>query len=779
MKPQTFWQRLVRAARGYYFVIGSVLVAILVLAAVLGPELAPHNPYQVAPLQWIDGELHKAPFAPGQLYPLGTDDLGRDQLSLLLYGAQTTLIIALVATVIRILLGLLLGTFAGWWPGTLYDRAVTAVTEFLGALPVLILAMLLVFAVGIRRGQIAFIVGLALVGWGEVAQIVRGHVLGMRGELYIEAARSVGLSSAEVLSRHVLPNLLGTLLALAALEMGSALLLLGELGFLQVYIGGGRTGVNMATFDTGRYFDVPDWGAMLGSSWRWFRSYPWFPLAPAAAFFIAILGFNLFGYGMQRFIERGRFHPSGWSVLRFLVIVALVLLGARALLQSAGVEAQYARQVQDYDIERAWTDLEHLVAEGAAADPPDSPAEYIAAQFKAAGLSPASRDGSFFQQYTTTRGEVTDAPGLALLDATGQPAWSANSGVTYDPYQAFQLDGAMEGELEVRGNTIGEGERTGGVLLLLDPAEGVYMPWALEMPFKGILRMVPDEELPAATEAPPMDPGRYLGPESLPRFPNLLIGESAAHDLLAAIDIDLDDLRAQMKAGDEVLIHTGTMVRVSAGLAYTEGPATSVIGYIAGMDRQTEGERILLAADYTTEPRPGAPVQAGADENAGSVAALLETARLYHDLGLIPKRTIVFAVFDEGGGNRFVNSPPLPTGRSDSWTTIILDGVAAGEPYLACAEAGSGLVRAFDESAGRFDVNTRRLDSWRFFFVSNDSRLVWGEPAAHKSYLGLAVTRPGDALSGTAADGLDRLDPELLREAGQAVAHLALVLASR
>jgi hypothetical protein len=169
----------------------------------------------------------------------------------------------------------------------------------------------------------------------------------------------------------------------------------------------------------------------------------------------------------------------------------------------------------------------------------------------------------------------------------------------------------------------------------------------------------------------------------------------------------------------------------------------------------------------------------GADDNAGSVAALLETARLYGELGLIPKRTIVFAVLDEGGGNRFVNNPPLPTGRSDAWTTIIIDGVAAGERYLARAEAGAGLARAFDESAGRFGVRTTQLDAWRFFFVSNDSRLSWSTPVAHKSYLGLAVTRPGDALSGTPQDEIGRLDPELLREAGQAIAHLALVLASR
>ncbi|MGD8491456.1 MAG: ABC transporter permease subunit, partial [Anaerolineae bacterium] len=196
MKPLSFWQRLGRAAREPYFVLGSFLVSLIVLVAVLGPEVAPHNPYLVKPLQWIDGEIHKAPFPPGNTFRLGTDELGRDLLSLLLYGARTTLILAFFATVLRLLLGLLLGTIAGWWPGSLFDRTVNAVSDFLAAIPGLILAMLVIFAVGIQKGHIAFVIGLSVVGVGEIAQIMRGHVITLRKEPYIEAARAVGLSSA-------------------------------------------------------------------------------------------------------------------------------------------------------------------------------------------------------------------------------------------------------------------------------------------------------------------------------------------------------------------------------------------------------------------------------------------------------------------------------------------------------------------------------------------------------------------------------------------------------
>jgi len=783
MKPLTFWQRLGRAVRDYYFVVGSVLVVLLVLAAVLGPDVAPHNPYLVKRLQWIDGELHKAPFPPSDLYPLGTDELGRDQLSLLLYGARVTLVMAFVATIVRLLLGLVLGAFAGWWPRSLFDRAVTAVTDLLAAIPGLILAMLVVFAIGVRRGQVAFVVALSLVGWGEVAQIVRGHVLTIRNRLYIMAARAVGLSSPSILSRHVLPNLLPTLLALAALEMGAVLLLLGELGFLHIFIGGGRTGFSWATFEVRHYFDVPDWGAMLGSSWRWFRSYPWFPMAPALAFFVAILGFNLFGYGLQRFIERGRFHPSGWSVVRFLLVVALLLLGARALLQNAGIEAQLARLARQFDVDRAWDDIVYLTqpelqGRPSGSDEATKAAAYIVSQFEQAGLTPITRDGSYFQNYTGTRGHVTAAPALEVLGADGKPQLRLTDGVSLDPWQAFNAEGSREAELVVMGNT----KRIvmeSGILLMLNPEEELDMPWRVRAPYSAILRLVPDDELAHNDQPPPLDRGRYLRIESLPPFPNLLIGESAARQLLAEAGLDLEEFQSKMEAGEQVVLPTGLQVRLTHGLVYEEVSATNVIGYIPGLDTESRGERILMVATYTGRPPQDGVVYPGADENASGVAVMLETARLLHDLELIPKRTMVFAALDEGGGSEFVNDPALPTRRSDVWTAVILHGVGAGEPRLARLEGGTGPARAFDQSARRFGVRTEELDEWRFFFVSDYSRLSYGDPQVHKSYHALAVTRPGDDLSGTPTDTLDHLDSKLLSEAGQAVAHFVMVLSQR
>ena len=784
MKPQTLWQRVSRAAQDYYLIIGSALVGFLLLLAVLGPLAAPHNPSLVKPLQWIEGELHKAPIPPGDLFLLGTDDLGRDQLSLLLYGARTTLVMALVATIVRMLLGLVLGALAGWWAGSGFDRTVTAVTELLAAVPALILAMLVVYAVGIQRGQVAFVAALSLVGWGEVAQIVRGHVMGIRSELFVEAATATGLSSPAILSRHVLPNLLPTLLAIAALEMGAALLLLAELGFVHVFIGGGRIGYDETAREARHYFDAPDWGAMLGSSWRWFRSYPWYPLAPAAAFFVSTLAFNLFGHGLQRFIERGRFYPSGWSVLRFLLVIALVLLGARTLLQGASLEARLVDLAHQFEEDRAWEDVSHLVQIGlnetsSGPEKRSQAADYIASQFEWAGLSPASPDGSYLRSYTAIQGHITAAPALKVLAADGEPGRPLPGGISFDPWQAFNGEGSVEAELVVQGNTDRAMMFEGGIVLLLDPGERIRLPWHVAPPHQAILRLVPDDELGPGNQIPPFDRSGYGGVDSLPTFPSLLIGESAARAVLARAGADLDQLRAAMKAGERIALHTGLTIQLTYGLVYQEVPAANVVGYIAGLDVGSRGERVLVTAAYAGASLQGGATYPGADRNASGVAVMLETARLLNDLELVPKRTILFAAFDVGGGSQFVISPPIPTRRSDVWTTVMLHGLAAGESRLARLESSPGQSRAFDRSARHLNVRTTDLEEWRFFFVTGGSRLRSSEQTVHKSYQGLAVTRIGDVLSEAPDDSLEHLSLELLADAGRAVAHYVLVLGSR
>jgi peptide/nickel transport system permease protein len=762
------------------FIIGTVLVTCFVLLAVLGPEVAPHNPFRRDRIQTIDGELQRAPFPPSEKYPLGTDDQGRDMLSLLLYGARQTLVIAFVGMTIRLLIGLILGTFSGWWPNSLFDRAVTSVTEFLAAIPALILAILLVFAVGIGRGQIAFIVALSFVGWGEIAQIVRGHVITLRDRLFVLASQSIGLSQSQILSRHVLPNLLATLLALAALEMGAVLLILGELGFVHIFIGGGGIYVDDAVSmgHVVHFFEVPDWGAMLGTSWPYFRSMPWLPLAPAISFFVSILGFNLFGYGLQRFIEKGRFHPSGWSVLRFFIVLGLILWGAQALLASSSIESQYAKMAESFDLQRAWDDIAYLSRPELAGRPSGpggghAAASYIASQFEQADLTEMTW-GNYYQTYTGVRGAVVSEPSLTVLD--GQTAeFQFEEGLSFSPDGYFQGTGVREEELVIIGNADRE-YPLDKIALALSPQDSRFIRHYPGADNAVLLTMVSDDDLWHA-DVPPVWVGPFGGlsfnPDSNMRSrPELLISETAARRLLSAMGLDLDELLADLEAGDAFKVETGVRLSVEAGLFYEEVDAVNVVGYIPGADQTAQGDRILVTAPYWGPMPQDDTIFPGADENASGVAVMLEVARLWQDIGFVPGRTVVFAALDVNGGNYLVNHPPVIEQMEDTWTEVDVYGVAAGQDALHRYEVGGGLARAFDQSARRFRVRTQQLDGWQFAFNTG-----WGR--GDEAYSGLAVYRPGDDHSGTVDDTIEHLDPELLMDAGQTVAHYLMVLSSR
>lgn len=175
--------------------IGVALFALMVG----GPALAPRDPNVSSPHLLIDGVRVYPPVSPGALFPLGTDGQGRDILSLLLAGARRTLTIALLAVVARLMVGGALGFLAGWFNGSRLDRAIMALAEVVGAFPALLLAMLLVYAIGIRQGMVAFVAALAAIGWGEVMQTVRSQVLAIRPMAYIEGAVAAGVHEGRIL----------------------------------------------------------------------------------------------------------------------------------------------------------------------------------------------------------------------------------------------------------------------------------------------------------------------------------------------------------------------------------------------------------------------------------------------------------------------------------------------------------------------------------------------------------------------------------------------------
>ena len=231
--------------------------------------------------------------------------------------------------------------------------------EVLAAFPTLLLAMILILALGIREGFRPFLLALSVIGWGEIMQFVRGEVMALRPQPFIESAVAVGASTRRIISYHVFPNLLAALISLAALEMGATLMILGELGFIGIFIGGGA----FAELDVGRtlyhYSDVPEWGSLLSNVRSYARAYPWTALYPALAFFIAIVAFNLLGEGLRRLINVVGVEFTR-LLNRYTFAMALLLVAGFGWFRSnSGPMGYYRNQAAAFDGAQA---LQHVAA---------------------------------------------------------------------------------------------------------------------------------------------------------------------------------------------------------------------------------------------------------------------------------------------------------------------------------------------------------------------------------------------------------------------------------
>jgi len=768
MREKTLWQRILYASRDLPFLAGVVIVFLLVLLAFIGPEIAPRNPFFHDRIQTIDNELQRAPFEPGSLYPLGTDPNGIDLLSLILYGARTTITIALSATVLRILVGFLTGVLAGWWADSWFDRIVLALIQVFAAVPALILAVILILAVGIRSGPLAFIFAIAVTGWGEVAQIIRSHVLSIRQMDYIEGAYAIGVEPLEILSRHVLPNLLGVLLSMAALEAGQSMLLLGELGFVQMFVGGGGLIVGEAGAADAAFAEMPEWGAMLGSSWRYFRTYPWLPGLPALLFAVSILGFNILGFGLQHFVDRGRFYPSGISVLRFLAMTAAVLLGIQFLVTQLNPESKFDEYSSGFNELRAWHDAAFLSNPELQGRYPGSEGRSIAASriasvFEDAELTPLPT-GSYYQVYSTLIGSITAESELQVLDGD-DVLFTFNDSFSYHPFYPVSTEPAVEsGRIRLVGST---GSQPGAVI-----NQGLYLIIENDS-FEAVTQIVPEKDFEDLEH-----PEAYYAPASfLNSVPVFQITENSARSILEAAGMDFDDLEEQVYTDNEQ-INTPLELNASVqyGMTYTPTPAVNVVGYISGTDIRIQAQRILVAVPYTGMLPLKGRIYPGADEHASAAAVMLEVVRLWKEEGFEPLRTVVFAAFDQSGGRYFIEDPPMGS-EEQTWTVVMVEGVGAGQNKLARLGTASYLERMFDRSADTMGVRTEPLNEYDFFF---ERTAWWGYSIpSQQNYSGIVVTRPGDELSGTPDDTRYHLDLNQIEEAGETLAHFLMVLSSQ
>jgi ABC-type dipeptide/oligopeptide/nickel transport system permease subunit len=277
------WYRFRRNRAG---MIGLCLVALVVLTALIGPFVAPHDPNDQSAM--LRGAAHAAPSARNWL---GTDQNGYDVLSRTIYGAPTALAVGLGAMVIAALIGVLVGGIAGY-AGGFTDEALMRGAEFFMVVPVFVVILAVVRLFGIvvvgtaleripNLNLMTIIVLLGLFSWPPIARMTRAEFLRLRHAEFVEAARCIGTPPREILFRHILPNALPPLIVLVALGIGGAILTEAMVSFLG--------------------FGDPksiSWGQMLFFNYQSLKVAPWACLVPGSAIFVTVLGFNLLADGL-------------------------------------------------------------------------------------------------------------------------------------------------------------------------------------------------------------------------------------------------------------------------------------------------------------------------------------------------------------------------------------------------------------------------------------------------------------------------------------------------
>lgn len=283
---------------------GAAIVLLLVLVAIFGPILAPKGPLERTLIAQIGGRTLGVPFPPFQSweFPLGSDRFGRDLFSRLLWAVRPTLLLVTIVAAIRLALGLLIGAVAGW-TRRLPGRALSLLTDAALAIPVLLVAIAAITAVGIESGLPAFIIGMCLTGWGETAQTIRAQTQLLAERPFIQAARALGATGPQIMIRHISRHLAPLLAMLLAFEISSALMLAGALGFLGYFIGGGVwviTDGNLIPVAE-RIAGLPELGQLVGTAEIRISSRPpWEMIFPGLLIVLAILGFTLLGEGLRR-----------------------------------------------------------------------------------------------------------------------------------------------------------------------------------------------------------------------------------------------------------------------------------------------------------------------------------------------------------------------------------------------------------------------------------------------------------------------------------------------
>lgn len=297
-------------------ILGGAIVLLLIALAILGPLIAPRDPLGRTLIAEIGGRTRGVPFPPFQSweFPLGSDRFGRDLFSRLLWAVRPTLVLVAIVAGVRLVLGVIVGMAAGWGQGGL-GRALNRLIDLALSVPVLVVALAAIAAVGIESGLPAFLIGMALTGWAETAQVVRAQTQLVAVQPYVQAARALGANGPQIVLRHVLRHIRPLLGVLLAFEISATLMLTAGLAFLGYFIGGGvwilvdGDAIPVAE----RVAGLPELGQLIGTAdLRLSSRPPWEMIFPGLVVLAAILGFSLLGEGLRALALRPPAERRSW-----------------------------------------------------------------------------------------------------------------------------------------------------------------------------------------------------------------------------------------------------------------------------------------------------------------------------------------------------------------------------------------------------------------------------------------------------------------------------------
>lgn len=266
---QRTWRRF---AKHKGALLGIFIVAFLILVALTAQWIAPYDPNKT--------NLRLRGASPTMAHPFGNDDIGRDILSRIMFGARVALLVGITSTTIAVSIGVMVGAMAGYFGGWV-DFVLSRLIDTLMAFPILALLLTLSAVLGPSLRNVIIIVGVTF--WASYARVIRAEVLSLRERDYVLAARASGASDKRVILQHIVPNAIGPVIILASLAVGGVIIFESALSFLGM-------GISRPT---------PSWGTMLSDGRDHIRNYPHIAIAPGLAIALTVLAFNLIGDGLR------------------------------------------------------------------------------------------------------------------------------------------------------------------------------------------------------------------------------------------------------------------------------------------------------------------------------------------------------------------------------------------------------------------------------------------------------------------------------------------------